>query len=238
MLCLVPRFPSTHWSLISQARRTDPAAAKAALQELCTTYSYPLYAWLRRRGYGEADAADALQGFFVAFLAGRSIERADRERGRFRSYVLAILRHHLAGEFDKAAAKKRGGGLHDLDLDDAERRYQNEDPGASPEQLYARRWATSVLDRVEAELRRTYHDSGRGPLYEALRPVLLGATADSHAEIAARMNMQPGAVKVAMHRLKKRYAEILRRTVADTVDDPSLVDQELRDLIAALDAAS
>lgn len=238
--CRAPgsRFATTHWSVVLAAGRETSAQAHQALTTLCETYWYPLYAYVRRRGYSAEDARDLTQGFFAALLEKGYVRAADRERGRFRSFLLVALKRFVSMEWDKAHAQKRGGMQTPISLDarDGERRYALEPAHEwTPEKVYQRRWALTLLHQVLARLESSYADAGKASLFDHLRPFLSGATgAPSHSQVASELGMTEGAVKVAVHRLRRRYRELLRSEVAQTVADPEEVRDELRLLLAAL----
>lgn len=230
-------FEATRWSVVLAAGRDDGAQA-AALDHLCRTYWYPLYAFVRRQGRSADDAQDLTQAFFARLIAKRDLAAADPARGRFRSFLLAAMKHFLANEWDKARALKRGGGAHvtSLDAGDAETRYLREpaDP-ATPERIFERRWALTLLDEVLHRLRAEHEARGQRVLFEELKDTLAGGGgADGHAATAGRLCMSEGAVKVAAHRLRRRYRDLLRAEIAATVNDPRDVDDELRHLFAVL----
>lgn len=233
-------FVTTHWSVVLTARRSDTTRAQAALARLCQTYWYPLYAYVRRRGYGPHDAQDLTQEFFARLLAQNWLAQADRERGRFRTFLLAALSHFLANEWDKARAQKRGGAIQlvPLQLDSAEARYGEEpaDP-ATPEQCFERRWALALLDEVLNRLRQEQVAAGAGELFDTLKPCLAGSRqAQPYAALAGKLGMTEGAVKVAVHRLRQRYRQLLREEIAHTVATPGEVDEEMHYLFAVLAA--
>jgi RNA polymerase sigma-70 factor (ECF subfamily) len=231
-------FVTTHWSVVLAARRSDTTRAQAALARLCQTYWYPLYAYVRRRGYEAHDAQDLTQEFFARLLAQNWLAQADRERGRFRTFLLAALSHFLANEWDKARAQKRGGAVQivPLQLDTAETRYGHEpaDP-LTPEQCFDRRWALALLDEVLNRLRAEQLAAGTAEMFDALKPCLVGdRQAQPYAELAARLGMTEGAVKVAVHRLRQRYRQLLREEIANTVATPEEVNDEMHHLFAVL----
>lgn len=213
-------FPNTHWSVVLTAGRSDTTRAHAALSRLCETYWYPLYAYVRRRGHSPEDAQDLTQEFFARLLARNTVAKADPERGRFRSFLLASLKNFLAHEWEKACAQKRGGQarLISLDLDTAETRYaQPIAPGDTPDKAFDRQWALALLDVVLGRLRKEYADGGRGSLFLTLKETLAGGRSEiSHRELGDRLDMSEGAVKVAAHRLRQRYRGLspLRRESA------------------------
>ena len=233
-----PAFVTTHWSVVLTAGRTDTTRARGALERLCQTYWYPLYAYVRRRGYSPEDAQDLTQEFFARLLEHNWIGRADQQRGRFRSFLLSAMNHFLADEWDKARAQKRGGGIAPVPLqfDAAETRYSHEpaDP-VTPEQNYERRWALTLLDEVLRRLRTEYEQEGRGELFAALHPCLVGdRSSQPYAELAVKLGISEGTVKSTVHRLRQRYRQLLRDEIAQTVAEPGEVDEELRHLFAVL----
>lgn len=238
------RFLTTRWSVVLAAGGEPCAesgpAAKDALSLLCQTYWYPLYAFVRRRGHGADEARDLTQAFFVHVLEKNAIGAADPERGRFRSFLLTALKNFLANEWSRASAEKRGGGRRVLplsaDFDSAERLYGREPTDTlTPERLYERRWALTLLDAVLLDLQKQYIAGGKAELFDALKPYLTG---DSHAppqaQIAAALGISEGAVQVAIHRLRKRYRELLRAHIGHTVESPEQVEDEIRDLFRAV----
>jgi RNA polymerase sigma-70 factor (ECF subfamily) len=233
-----PDFRTTHWSAVLTARDKRSPQAQEALAELCRTYWYPLYAYIRRRGHTHADAEDLTQGFFERLLAKDYLGDLTPGMGRFRSFLLTALKHFLANEWDRAQTRKRGGGEVIISLDDeaVENRYRCEPTDdVSPEVLFERRWALTVLDRVLARLRAELAASEKAGLFDELKGYLLGdETAGSYAEVAARLGMKEGTIKVAVHRLRRRFGELLRATIAETVADPGEVEDEVRQLIAAV----
>ena len=234
------RFATTHWSLIVAAREGEAAQAQEALAGLCRAYWYPLYGYIRHQGHAADRAQDLTQEFFARLLEKDFLAAVDREKGKFRSFLLAACKHFLANEHDRECARKRGGGRQALSLDlrDAAGRYAHEPAhGETPERLFERRWALALLEQVLARLRREYEAAGKGRWFASLKGRLAGegATA-SHARTAAELGVSEGAVKVAVHRMRKRYREVLRDEIAQTVDDPGQVEDEIRALFAALGA--
>jgi len=231
-------FVTTHWSVVLAARRSDTTRAQAALARLCQAYWYPLYAYVRRRGYEAHDAQDLTQEFFARLLEQNWLSQADRERGRFRTFLLAALSHFLANEWDKARAQKRGGAVQivPLQLDSAETRYGQEpaDP-LTPEQCYERRWALALLEEVLNGLRKEHVAAGTEEMFDALKPCLVGdRQAQPYATLAEELGMTEGAVKVAVHRLRQRYRQLLREEIANTVATPEEVNEEMHHLFALL----
>ena len=236
MLARSPHFPTTRWTLVVAAAGSQRKEARAALVSLCEGYWYPLYAYLRRRGYSADDAQDLTQAFFMRVLEGRYLDRADPGKGRFRSFLLTSLKFFVADEEDRHRAQKRGGGLVvPLEFSSGEERYQREPAhDETPERLFERRWALEVLDRVVEKLRQEFVQHGRPEHFERLKVFLLGQSDTPYAAIARDMNTSEGALKVAIHRLRKRYRVLLRQEIADTVSDPAEVESELRFLAAVL----
>ena len=237
-------FHTTRWSLIVAAATAAPkpsSSASEALAELCQTYWYPLYAFVRRRGYDADRATDLTQEFFATLLEKDYLADADRTRGRFRTFLLASLKNFLSNEADRAGRLKRGGGQTILSFDagDAESRYHLEPAhDITPERLFERRWALVLLDRVLSRVRDDYAADGKAPLFDALKGLLTFAPdAGTMAEAARAAGLSPGAARVAVHRLRKRYRQRLRESIADCVASEAEVDQEIRDLFAALGAA-
>ena len=231
-------FATTHWSVVMLAARRDTTRARDALARLCQTYWYPLYAYVRRRGYPVHDAQDLTQAFFTRLLERHSLASADPERGRFRSFILVAMNHFLAGEWKKGRAQKRGGGCEKLSLDwaAAEQRYDLEPAThAAPDKLFEKQWALTLLSEVISRLEREYHSAGKAGLFAALKHTLIGLR-DSHpyAELAVALDLNESAVKVAVHRLRKRYRELIQAEIAETLYDPQEVDAEMRHLFQVL----
>jgi RNA polymerase sigma-70 factor (ECF subfamily) len=230
------QFPTTRWTLVIAAGDPRRKEARSALDSLCENYWYPLYAYLRRRGYAADQAQDLTQEFFVRVLEGRYLDRADPEKGRFRSFLLTSLKFFVADEGDRQRAGKRGGGaVVSLEFSSGEDRYQREPShGETPEWIFERRWALSVLDRAVDRLRDEFVQHGRAEHFERLKVFLLGQSDAPYAELAREMKTSEGALKVAIHRLRKRYRELFRQEIADTVADSAEVESELRYLAAVL----
>jgi RNA polymerase sigma factor (sigma-70 family) len=230
------RFPTTRWTLVVAAGDPHRNEARSALVSLCENYWYPLYAYLRRRGYPADQAQDLTQEFFIRLLEGRYLDRADPEKGRFRSFLLTSLKFFVADEEDRQRAGKRGGGaVVSLEFSSGEERYQREPAhDETPEWIFERRWALSVLDRVVDKLRDEFVQHGRTEHFERLKVFLLGQSDAPYAALAREMKTSEGALKVAIHRLRKRYRELFRQEIADTVADPAEVESELRHLAAVL----
>jgi RNA polymerase sigma-70 factor (ECF subfamily) len=231
-------FATTRWSLIAVAGVGRAAEAVRALNELCQTYWYPLYCYVRRRGYAPADAEDLVQGFFAQLLEKDLFGQADRDKGRLRGFLLSSLQFYLADERKYAAAEKRGGqaSFVPIDTTDAEARYAGEPAdNASPDRLFERRWAVLILQRAVAALGEVWRKEGKGDLYTALSPHLLNPLdGPATAGIAQRFGMSENNVKVSLHRLRERYRAELRREIAETVTSESDLDAEIAALRAAL----
>ena len=231
-------FATTHWSVVLSAGQDDSPQSTEALETLCRTYWYPLYVYIRRRGHGVEDAQDLTQQFFTHFLQKGRFRVADRGRGRFRTFLLHALQHFLINEWKHAHRLKRGGGTpcFSLDADDAEHRYAADAAALmTPERVYEKRWALTLLEQVLARLQREYAEAGHGRVFEALAELLWGKDASvSYAQIGERLGMTEGAVRGAMHRLRERYRERLRAEVAHTVADLGELDEELRHLLSVV----
>jgi len=231
------QFLTTHWSLVLAARDRAEPGADDALASLCSIYWYPLYAFVRRRGHGAEDAHDLTQEFFARLLEKDFLAGVDRTKGKFRAFLLVACNHFLANERDRARAKKRGGGRPILSLDagDAEGRYCAEPADAlTPEKLFERRWALALLQQVMARLREEFGAKGKGPLFDRLRGFLVGEKGTGYGQAAEELGLSEGAVKVAVHRLRQRYRELLHEEIGRTVATPEQVDEEIRSLFAAL----
>jgi RNA polymerase sigma factor (sigma-70 family) len=231
-------FATTHWSVVLTAQDRDSTRAEAALAWLCRTYWYPLYAYVRRQGHSPEDAQDLTQEFFARLLAKNYLGDVDRGKGRFRSFLLAALKHFLANEWDRAQAAKRGGGQRPISLDDtdAEARYRAEPADTlSADKIFERRWALTLLEKVLERLRHEYALAGKAELYEELKECLTGCKASArYAELGTRLGLSEGAVKVAVHRLRQRYRALLRQEIAQTVSSPAEIEDEIRHIIAVL----
>jgi len=231
-------FVTTHWSVVLTAGRADTTRARDALARLCQAYWHPLYAYVRRVGHSPHDAQDLTQEFFARLLAKNYLAGADQARGRFRSFLLTSLKHFLANEWDKGRAQKRGGGNLPIPIDPVAAEtgcYCDPADPATADKIFDRRWALTLLDCVLRRLRNDYVTTGREHLFEQLKPTLTETSrAVRYAEIAVRLGTTEGAVKVAVHRLRQQYREVLRAEIADTVASPEEVDDELRNLFAAL----
>jgi RNA polymerase sigma-70 factor (ECF subfamily) len=232
------QFATTHWSVIVAAREGDALQARAALAALCRTYWYPLYAYIRRQGYSWDQAQDLTQEFFTRLLEKDMLRLVDRTKGKFRSFLIAACKHFLANERDRAQALRRGGGQVFVPIDGhaAESRFQAEPAhGQTPEKIFERRWALTLLDQVLTRLRAEFARADKGRLFDALKGYLLKETSEGgYAQAALTLGMTEGAVKVAVHRLRRRYRELLREEIGHTVQDSALIEEEIRDLFHAL----
>jgi len=230
-------FATTHWTVVLAAGKRHTPQSDGALEQLCRTYWFPLYAYVRRRGHVKEDAEDLTQAFFARFLEKNYLEGLSAERGRFRAFLLAALKHFLANEWDKSQRQKRGGGAAHLSLDwqTADTQFQiaaKAEP--SPDQAFDREWAVALLAKVIERLRAECEAEGRGRQFEELKVSLTaGKGAVSHAAAARALGMDAGAVRVAVHRLRKRYRQLLRDAIAQTLADPAQVDEEMRALFGA-----
>ncbi len=233
-----PLFATTHWSVVlATADRQSPEAA-AALERLCATYWYPLYAYVRHRGHSREDSQDLTQEFFCRLLRKNDLAQVDPRKGKFRSFLLAAINHFLANEWDRAQTLKRGGQVTFLSLDEAqaEQRYQGEQfGGRSPEDIYDRTWAITLLEKVLGRLRAETAAAGRSARFDELKDVLMGERPSrSYAELAGTLGTTEAALKMTVRRLRQRYGELLREEIAHTVLDPGEVEEELRHLRAVL----
>jgi len=232
------QFTATHWSVVLAAAQLESPQAAEALETLCRTYWYPLYAFLRRQGHSPPDAEDLLQGFFARFLEKDGLANVDRTKGRFRSFLLGALKHYVADQWDKAKAVKRGGRIEFLSLEGeaAESRYWEESASElTPERLYEQRWACVLLERVMARLEQDFDAAGQGPLFAALESLLLEDDRSvSYADLAAEYGLSEGALKMKVYRLRQRYQRLLREEVAHTVARPEDVEDEIRWLFSVV----
>lgn len=233
-----PQFAATRWSMVLAAGHRSSPGSRRALESLCQTYWYPLYAYVRRRVPDVHEAQDLTQEFFASLLERNALAAADRERGRFRSFLLASFKNFLSDEWDKANAQKRGGGRAaiPLNLPSGESRYSIEPADElSPERLYEKQWALTLLGQVLDRLCDELAAKGKANQFQALKPFLDGEGEAGGYESAARsLGMSQAAAKVAVHRLRRRYREILRAEIAETVAGPADVDDEIRSLRRAL----
>lgn len=233
------QFATTHWSLVDAARYDEASQthAREALEELCRAYWYPLYAFVRSRGYSAVDAQDLTQAFFAQIIETCGFASADRERGRFRSYLLGAMKHFLANEWHRAQTQKRGGQVQFIEWDalDPEARYAGASAQSdNPEHLFDREWALQTISRALQELRGEMAKAGKSEQFDALKGSLTGEDELPRDQIAARLGMSENAIKVAVHRLRRRYRKLLRAAIAETVSNEADLNDEMRYLIAVL----
>jgi RNA polymerase sigma-70 factor (ECF subfamily) len=231
-----PNFSTTNWSLVLEVLDTAPGRALGALERLCARYWFPVYAFIRRRGNDVHLAEDLTQGFFEFAIERRLLGRAQPERGRFRNFLLTSLDNFLHNQHDRATAAKRGGRHQIVPLDEAEEILARQPAGgAAPGDSFDRHWALTLVRHVMEHLHAEFTGRGRAAVCDALQPYLTGEpAAGDYARIAAGLGMEPGALKVALHRMRQRFGELLRREVAYTVADPADVEDEIRHLLAVL----
>ena len=231
-------FHTTHWTIVLAARQKDGTVAREALARLCSTYWYPLYAFIRRQGSSPHQAEDLTQEFFFRFLERHSLGSVQPAAGKFRSFLLACLKSFLANERERAHAQRRGGGRPVVSLDGAaaETRYSSEPADSlTPEAVFERRWAFAVLERTMGTLRRECATGGKSDLFEQLKGFLPGGQAsNSRADLAAKRGVSVAAIDVAIHRLRQRFGALLREQVAETVSSEAEVKEEIRYLISVL----
>ncbi len=233
-------FATTRWTVVLKAGSAGAPGADQALEDLCSTYWYALYAYVRRQGHSKEDAEDLVQSFFARFLAKNYLEGLSSDRGKFRAFLLASLKHFLANEWDRAGRRKRGGHATHLSLDwtQADQRYHTDPADAlSPDKLYDRAWAVTLLERVLVRLRQENAAEGRLASFEALKPFLtVGKSAIPYSDVAKALHMTEEAARVAVHRLRRRYRALLRDEVAQTLSHPGQVEEEMRALLGAFAA--
>lgn len=231
-------FPTTHWTAVLAAGREEAEESARALEALCRSYWHPLHAYVRRRGHTDEQAQDLTQEFFARLLATESLRGVAREKGRFRSFLLAAMDHFLAKECRHAHARKRGGGALVLSLDDDSAEsgpLQLPASGLSPEEFFDQQWAITLLEHAIGALRREFCAAGKEATFEELKTYLTGDRREvSYAEVAARLGTTEAALKMAVSRLRQRYGELLRAEILRTVARPEEVEEELRALFAAL----
>jgi len=230
-------FMTTRWTVIVTACEGSTPEAEAALQQLCQIYWRPLYAYVRHQGWTREDAEDLTQALFAKLLARADLAELDSAKGRFRAFLLASLKHFMANEWDKLRAQKRGGGVSPLPLDwqNADELYQGMPANdSSPDKLYDRAWAITLLDRVILRLQTECTTAGKEKMFQQLKDFLtLESGSIPYDQAAESLHIAAGAARVAVHRLRKRYRELLREEVAQTLDNPALVDQEMSSLFRA-----
>jgi len=230
-------FATTHWTVVLAAGQQHTPQSDQALEQLCRTYWFPLYAYVRRQGYAKADAEDLTQAFFARFLAKNYLVGLAAEQGRFRAFLLASLKHFLINEWKKSQTQKRGGGEAVLSLDwaTADTKFQVASTAEpSPDKAFDREWALALLAKVIERLEQECAAEGKAKVFEQLKMFLMAGRAESaQVEVAKTIGMEEGAVRVAIHRLRKRYRVLLREEIAQTLADDSMVEEELRALFGA-----
>jgi RNA polymerase sigma-70 factor (ECF subfamily) len=233
-------FATTHWSVVVAAGKGDSAPARVALETLCRAYWYPIYAYVRRKGYAPEEAQDLTQEFFAQLIAKERLRLADQNKGKFRSFLLATLNYFLAREWNRAHCQKRGGQFTFISRDEQppEERYKLEPADLeTPEKIFLRQWTLAVLQQAMNALQRECVANGKGDLFQEARQLLSGERDGApYSEISKRLNMGEGALRVAVHRLRQRYGELLRSEVAHTVGSEEEVDEEVRYLLQVLSA--
>lgn len=231
-----PIFATTHWSVVRSAGQEPSLLAEAALEQLCRAYWYPLYAYVRHRGYDADAAKDLTQEFFVRLLAKHRLREASRERGRFRSFLIGAMKNFLVDEWESARAQKRGGGVTLLSLEDGEARFEMELPSTEPEEtFFDQRWARTILERALSALKAEFAASGKGAQFRQLKRFLTQSVEEKdYAPVAAELQMKPGTVAVLVHRLRQQYRARVRAEIGHTVDSPAEIDDEMRHLLAVV----
>mgnify|MGYP001185071297 CR=1 FL=1 len=232
-----PLFATTHWSVVLAAGSRESPEASAALEKLCCTYWYPLYAYVRREGHTPADAQDLTQGFFADLLARNALAHVGREKGKFRSFLLAALRHFLSDQRDQARAVKRGGGkeMLSLDAEKAEGRYGLEPiERLDAEKIYERRWAMTLLGQAWTRLREESVAHGKLQQFERLAEFVAGEAEVTCVSAASELGLTESAMRSVVHRLRERYRALIREEIACTVSAPGEIDEELRYLITVM----
>jgi RNA polymerase sigma factor (sigma-70 family) len=232
------QFRTTHWSVVLRAGRSDVPEAVNALDSLCRAYWHPIYGFVRRQGYKPEDAKDLVQGFFADLLQRAGLEEVHPTKGRFRSFLLASVTHYLANQRERKNTQKRGGGVETISLEaqsEEERHWIEPVHESTPERLYEQRWAHAVLEGALSRLEAEFADTGHAKRFEALKGFLSGdIPGQSYAEAAAALGLSVGAVTSIIHRMRLRHRELFRDEIAQTVDDPGEIDDEIRHLISVL----
>ena len=233
-----PAFVTTQWSVVLKAGRADTIHARDALAKLCQTYWYPLYVYVRQRGHSTHDSQDLTQEFFAQLLERQSLISVNPRLGRFRSFILTAMNNFLVNEWNKALAIKRGGDCQtfSMDLAAAEERFDLEPAdNSTPDKVFEKQWALTLLNEVLNRLEGEYRREGKSELFTALKQTLMGTReSQPYEELAVKLDMNEGAIKVAVHRLRKRYRELIRAEIADTLDRPQDIEEEMRHLFSAL----
>jgi RNA polymerase sigma-70 factor (ECF subfamily) len=231
-------FTNTHWTVVLQAAQKATPQAEVALEKLCRTYWFPLYAYVRRRGHAPHDAEDLTQEFFARFLERNALASVSPDKGRFRSFLLASLNHFLCNEWDRVRAIKRGARVAFISIDEESPEHRaliESIADLTAEKAFEKRWATALLDEAFGRLRQESAQAGRAELFDWLKPFLAGEPdPGEYGTVAAQLGWAQSSVAVAVHRLRQRYAELVREEIAHTVAEPGAVETEMRDLFAAL----
>jgi RNA polymerase sigma-70 factor (ECF subfamily) len=231
------RFPTTRWSRVLTARDGSDSEARVALETLCQTYWHPLYVFVRRQGHDADEARDLVQAYFTELLEKGFLKAVAPERGRFRSFLLASLKHFLSHERDRTRALKRGGNTQTISLDAASTAGLDLQAveHLTPEQVFERQWALTLLERAVERIRRQARESGTAAQFEAIKPYLMGEAVDTtYAEVGARLGLSESGVKSAVSRLRRRFGKALRAEIAETVSDPAEVEGELRRMLSVM----
>lgn len=232
------RFATTRWSMIRAVGGTNESTASSALEQLCQSYWFPLYAFVRRQGHDAESAADLTQAFFADLLQREDLKKVDPELGKFRSFLLSAMKHFLVNHWNKDRALKRGGGKSPLSLDfqTADEKYSLEPAHSrTPDSIYQQQWAKTLLDLIHKNLRQEFVERGRAVQFDKLQSFIAGKNSEQTlAEAAAQLSMTEVAAKVALHRMRRRFGELLRAEIEQTVTSPEEVDAELQQLFDAL----
>lgn len=232
-----PLFPNTRWSVVLAAKQAQSPQSAAAMEDICRAYWYPLYAYVRRRGQSPHDAQDLTQEFFCRLLAQKWLDRADREKGKLRTFLIVALKHFMSKEWRRACAQRRGGGQAPLPFDTgfAESRLAADTAALEPDETFDRQWALTLLDLTVNRLRTELAMAGNPGDFEALKSCLMAERGSiDYAAVAKNLGVSEGAARVAVHRLRKRFREIYREEISETLADGADLDDELRHLAAAL----
>jgi RNA polymerase sigma factor (sigma-70 family) len=235
--CAPRVFPNTRWSVVVAARQRPSPESAAALEAICRAYWYPLYAYIRRCGQSPPDAQDLTQEFFCRLLEKHWLDAADREKGKLRTFLIVALKHFMSKEWRRASAQRRGGGQSEVQFDTAfaESRYAADTPSLAADETFDQKWALTLLDLTVSRLREEFAVAGKVGDFEALKSCLMAERgAIDYAAVAKRLGVNEGAARVAVHRLRKRFREVYREEISQTLADGTDLDGELRHLAAAL----
>ena len=238
-------FATTQWNIVRNVADSDIEQSRSALQQLCKMYWYPLYSFVRHQGMDASTSADLTQAFFADLLERQDLKRVDSAKGKFRSFLLAAMKHFMQNQWKKAKALKRGGNRQFISLNAnvADSRYRGESAAIvagrekTPEQIFQLQWARTLLDNVQRKIAQEYTERGKSHVFEKLSLFLAGRTSEiSMSAVAEQLSMTDVAVKVAVHRMRQRFGQLIRESIADTVDDPSEIDSEIQQLFESLKA--